>query len=98
MVLQGKNASRRSETQYIGEVYFSNVLCLSISEFHLTSACTPLGMCAPVLLPVVEAELPPLETYLHEGELETQDVCVHCITAIKQLSLAPLGRYDHALQ
>ena len=66
-------------------VYFSNVLCLSISKFHLTSGCTPLGMCAPVLLPVVEAELPPLETYLHEGELETQDVRVHCIAAIKQL-------------
>ena len=47
-------------------VYFSNVLCLSISKFHLTSGCTPLGMCAPVLLQVVEAELPPLETYLHE--------------------------------
>ena len=68
-------------------VYFSNVLCLSISEFHLTSACTPPGMCAPVLLPVVEAELPPLETYLHEGELETQDVCIHCIAAIKRLGV-----------
>ena len=47
-------------------VYFSNVLCLSIAEFHLTSGCTPLGMCTPVLLPVVKAELPPLETYLHD--------------------------------
>ena len=46
-------------------VYFSNVLCLSITEFHLTSGCTPLGMCSPVLPLVVEAELPPLETYLH---------------------------------
>ena len=47
-------------------VYFSNVLCLSIAEFHLTSGCTPLGMCTPVLPQVVEAGLPPLETYLHD--------------------------------
>ena len=66
-------------------VYFSNVPCLSISEFHLTSGCTPPGMCAPVFPPVVEAELSPLEMYLHEGELETQDVCVRCIASIKQL-------------
>ena len=44
-------------------VYFSNVLCISLSEFHLTSACSSLGMCAPVLPPVVEAELPPLESH-----------------------------------
>ena len=68
-------------------VYFSNVLCLSISEFHLTSTCTPPGMCAPVLPPVVEAELPPLETYLHEGELGTQDVRIHCIAVIKRLGV-----------
>ena len=66
-------------------VYFSNVLCLSIAEFHLTSGCTPLGMCAPVLLQVVEAEFPPLETYLHDRELGTQDICILCIAAIKQL-------------
>ena len=66
-------------------VYFSNILCLSISEFHLTSTCSPPGMCAPVLPPVVEAELPPLENYLLEGELEAQDVHVHCIAAIKWL-------------
>ena len=66
-------------------VYFSNILCLSISEFHLTSTCSPPGMCMPVLLPVVEAELPPLENYLHEGELEAQDVHIHCIAAIKWL-------------
>ena len=64
-------------------VYFSNILCLSISEFHLTSTCSPPGLCAPVLLPVVEAELPPLENYLHEGELEAQDVRICCIAAIK---------------
>ena len=68
-------------------VYFSNVLCLSISEFHLTSACSPPGMCAPVLPPVVEAELPLLENYLHEGELEAQDVRICCIAAIKQLGV-----------
>ena len=68
-------------------VYFSNVLCLSISEFHLTSACSPPGMCAPVLLLVVEAELPTLENYLHEGELEAQDVHVCCIAAIKRLGV-----------
>ena len=27
-------------------VYFSNVLCLAITEFHLTSGCTPTGMCS----------------------------------------------------
>ena len=63
-------------------VYFSNVLCLSITEFHLTSGCTPLGMCYPVLPPVVEAELPPLETYIHD-----QDVCILSEAAIKQLGV-----------
>ena len=66
-------------------VYFSNVLCLSISEFHLTSTCSPPGMCALVLPPAVEAELPPLENCLHEGELEAQDVRIRCVAAIKQL-------------
>ena len=68
-------------------VYFSNVLCLSISEFHLTPTCSPPGMCVPVLLPVVETELPLLENYLHEGELEAQDVCIRCIAAIKRLGV-----------
>ena len=68
-------------------VYFSNILCLSISEFHLTSTCSPPGMCMPVLLLVSEAELPLLENYLHEGELEAQDVHVHCIAAIKRLGV-----------
>ena len=68
-------------------VYFSNVLCLSISEFHLTSACSPPGMCMLVLPLVVEAELPLLENYLHERELEAQDVRVHCIAAIKWLGV-----------
>ena len=68
-------------------VYFSNVLCISLSEFHLTSACSPLGMCAPVLPPVVEAELLPLKNYLHEEELESQDIHVCCIAAIKWLGV-----------
>ena len=54
-------------------------------EFPLTSACSPPGMCAPVLPPVVEAELPPLENYLHEDKLGLQDICVRCIATIKQL-------------
>ena len=66
-------------------VYFSNVLCIALPEFHLTSACSPPGMCAPVLLLVVEAELPPLENYLHEDELGSQDICICCIAAIKWL-------------
>ena len=41
----------------------------------------------PVLPLVVEAELPPLENYLHEGELEAQDVHVCCIAAIKRLGV-----------
>ena len=66
-------------------VYFSNVLCIALSEFHLTSACFPPGMCAPVLPPVVEAELPPLENYLHEDELGSQGIRVHCMATIKLL-------------
>ena len=65
-------------------MYFSNVLCLSITEFHLTSGCTPSGMCSPVLPLVVEAELPPLETYLYDQKLGTQDVHILSETAIKQ--------------
>ena len=68
-------------------MYLSNVLCLSIAEFHITSRCTPLGMCSPVLLPVVEAELPPLEMYLHDRELGTQDVCILSEAAIKRLGV-----------
>ena len=78
-------------------VYFSIVLCLSISEFHLTSACSPPGMCVLVLPLVVEAELPPLENYLHEGELEAQDICICCIAAIKRLRVW-LHRVDMTTQ
>ena len=74
-------------------VYFSNVLCLAITEFHLTSGCTPTGMCSPVLPQVVEAELPPLETYLHGREVGTQDVCILSEAAIKRLG-AWLHRID----
>ena len=66
-------------------VYFSNVLCLSITEFHLTSGCTPLGMCSSVMPPVVE--LPPFETYLHDQELGMQDVCMLSEAAIKWLGV-----------
>ena len=68
-------------------VYFSNVLCISLSKFHLTSACSPLGTCAPVLPLVVETELPPLENYLNEEELESRDVPVCCVAAIKWLGV-----------
>ena len=44
-------------------------------------------MCAPVLPLVVEAELPLLENYLREGELDAQDVCICCIAAIKRLGV-----------
>ena len=64
-------------------MYFLNVLCLAITEFHLTSGCIPTGMCSPVLPQVVEAELPPLEMYLHERELGTQDVHILSKAAIK---------------
>ena len=64
-------------------MYFSNVLCLAIAEFHLTSGCTPTGMCSPVLPQVVEPELPPLETYLHGREVGTQDVSILSEAAIK---------------
>ena len=66
-------------------VYFSTVLCIALPEFHLTSECSPPGMCALVLPLVVEAELPPLENYLHEDELGSQDIRVHCIATIKWL-------------
>ena len=50
-------------------------------------------MCALVLPPVVEAELPPLENYLHEDELGSQDIRVCCIATIKRLG-AWLHRVD----
>ena len=82
-------------------MYFSNVLCLAIAEFHLTSGCTPTGMCSPVLPQVVEAELPPLEMYLHGRKVGTQDVCILSEAAIKQLGawlhqIDMTVRYDEA--
>ena len=50
-------------------------------------------MCSPVLPPVVEVELPPLESYLHGREVGTQDVCILSEAAIKQLR-AWLHRID----
>ena len=72
-------------------------MCIALSEFHLTSACSPPGMCALVLPPVVEAELPPQENYLHEDELGSQDICIHCIATIKGLG-AWLHRVDMTTQ
>ena len=82
-------------------MYFSNVLCLAIAEFHLTSGCTPTGMCSSVLPQVMEAELPPLETYLHGREVGTQDVHILSEAAIKQLGawlhqIDMTIRYDEA--
>ena len=54
-------------------------------------------MCAPVLPLVVEAELPLLENYLHEDKLESQDIRVCCIAAIKRLR-AWLHRVDMTTQ
>ena len=42
-------------------------------------------MCSPVLPPVVEAELPPLESYFHDQEVEMQDVHIRCLATIKRL-------------
>ena len=46
-----------------------------------------MGMCSPVLPPVVESELPPLETYLHDRELGMHDVRILSEAAIKQLGV-----------
>ena len=46
-----------------------------------------MGMCSPVLPTVVEAELPPLEMYLHDRELGMHDVCILSEAAIKQLGV-----------
>ena len=63
------------------------MLFISLSKLHLTSTCSPPGTCTQVLPLVVEAELPPLENYLHEEELESQDICIRCIAAIKWLGV-----------
>ena len=78
-------------------VYFSNVLCLAIAEFHLTSRCTPTGMCSPVLPQVVEVEMPPLETYLHGREVGMQDVHILSKAANKRLG-AWLHRIDMTIR
>ena len=82
-------------------MYFSNVPCMAITECHLTSGCIPIGMCSPVLQPVVEAELPPLESYLHGREIGTQDVHILSEAAIKRLGawlhqIDMTIRYDEA--
>ena len=77
-------------------VYFSNMLCLAIAEFHLTCGCTATGMCSPVLPQIVEAELPPLDVYLHEHEVGTQDVHILSKAAVKHLGVW-LHRIDMTL-
>ena len=68
-------------------VYFSNVLCLVIAEFHLTCGCTATGMCSPVLPQIVEAELSLLDVYLYEHEVGTQDVHILSKAAVKCLGV-----------
>ena len=68
-------------------VYFSNVLCLVIAEFHLTCGCTATGMCSPVLPQIVEAELPLLDAYLHKHKVGTQDVHIPSEAAVKCLGV-----------
>ena len=68
-------------------VYLSNVLCLVIAEFHLTCGCTATGMCSPVLPQIVEEELPPLDAYLHEHKVGTQDICILSEAAVKHLGV-----------
>ena len=63
------------------------MLCLAISEFQLTCGCTATGMCSPVLPQIVEAELPPLEAYLYEHEVGTQDVRILSEAAVKRLGV-----------
>ena len=68
-------------------VYFSNMLCLVIAEFHLTCGYTATGMCSPELPQFVEVELPPLDAYLHEHEVGTQNVCILSEAAVKCLGV-----------
>ena len=65
------NISPRKSKEHL--VYFFNTLCLAIAKFHLTCGVTSFGMCSPVLPQIMEAELPPLDAYLHEHEVGTQD-------------------------
>ena len=51
------------------------------------SRCTAFGMCSPVLPQTVEAELPPLDMYLHDYEVGTQDTHVLSNAAIKCLAV-----------
>ena len=57
--------------------------CVSPSPSFTSLPHAPLRACAHRCC----CWLPPLENYLHEGELEAQDVCVHCIAAIKWLGV-----------
>ena len=68
-------------------IYFSNMLCLAIAEFHLTCGCTTIGMCSPVLPQIMEAELPLLDAYLHEHKVGTKNTCILSEAAIKHLGV-----------
>ena len=68
-------------------VYFSNMLCLVIAEFHLTCRCTAIGMCSPVLPQIVEVELPLLDAYLHEHKVGTQDGHILSEATVKRLGV-----------
>ena len=68
-------------------VYITNLLVASISEFHLTSTCLPVGHCRPVVPSFVEDELPPVEEYLSEAERNTRDVRSLNGAAIKRLAV-----------
>ena len=66
-------------------VYISNVLCITIVEYHLTCGCNPIGMCSPVLPQIIEAELPPLDAYLHEHQVGTRDIRIFSLAIVKGL-------------
>ena len=68
-------------------VYLSNMLCIAITEFDLTCACNPMGMCSPVLPQIIEVELPPLDAYIHEYQIGTQDTHVLSPAAVNRLGV-----------
>ena len=68
-------------------VFLSNMLCIVIAEFHLTCACNPMGICSPMLPQIVEVELPPLDAYIHEYQVGTQDTRVLSPAAVKHLGV-----------
>ena len=49
-------------------IYISNIIVVMISEFHLTSACVPVGHCRIIIPSFIEDDLPPEEEYLTPEE------------------------------